>query len=86
MYYNANNNSFFYKLVVNFVGTGGGFVPVNSPQAVPQQVVVVTNTPRWAPNPMTVTCPFCSANVTTSISSEPGAMAWIIGGLLCVFG
>ena len=67
------------------VGTGGGFVPVNSPQAIPQQVVVVTNT-RWSPNPMVVTCPFCRANVTTSISSEPGAMAWIVGGLLCVFG
>jgi len=66
-------------------GTGGGFAPVNSPQAIPQQVVVVTNT-RWSPNPMTITCPFCRANVTTSISSEPGAMAWIVGGLLCVFG
>merc|ERR1719210_526850 len=66
-------------------GAPGGFVPVNPPQAVPQQVVVVTNT-RWAPNPMTITCPHCRANVTTSISSEPGGMAWIIGGLLCIFG
>ena len=68
-------------------GNAGGFAPINSPQptVIPQQVVVVTNT-RWSPNPMTITCPHCRANVTTSISSEPGAMAWIVGGLLCIFG
>jgi lipopolysaccharide-induced tumor necrosis factor-alpha factor len=50
-----------------------------------QQVVIVTNT-RWGPLPMTITCPHCSANVTTSITSEPGAFAWIFGALLCFVG
>jgi lipopolysaccharide-induced tumor necrosis factor-alpha factor len=32
---------------------------------------------------MTMTCPHCQSQIQTSIRSEPGPLAWIIGAVLC---
>ena len=83
-----------FGIILYLIGQPGGFVqtPMNPPHMTQppmgggqQQVVIVTNT-RWGPSPMIITCPHCSANITTSITSEPGAFAWIFGALLCFVG
>ena len=33
-----------------------------------------------------MTCPHCQSQIRTSTDSEPGAMAWILAGVLCVVG
>ena len=58
---------------------------IQQPRAeLPRQVVIVKPA-KLGPHPMTMTCPNCNNHITTSTSSEPGAMAWIIGGILCMF-
>ena len=83
-----------FGIILYVIGQPGGFVqtPMNPPHMTQppmgggqQQVVIVTNT-RWGPSPMIITCPHCTANITTSITSEPGAFAWIFGALLCFVG
>merc|ERR1712244_94700 len=51
-----------------------------------QQVVVVVNPPVYGPSPVTMTCPHCQSQIRTSTDSEPGPMAWILAGVLCVVG
>jgi len=65
----------------------GGFVagppPVQQP---PQQIVIVQGPIKYGKNPMTMTCPHCQCQIQTSIRSEPGPLAWIIGAVLCFTG
>ena len=42
--------------------------------------------PKFGPHSQNMTCPMCQAEIKTSTASEPGTIAWIIGGVLCVFG
>ena len=83
-----------FGILLYVIGQPGGFVqaPMNPPHMTQppigggqQQVIIVSNT-RWGPSPMIITCPHCSANITTSITSEPGAFAWIFGAILCFVG
>ena len=63
-----------------------GFGPMSPPTAAPTQPaqVVVITSPTFGPSPMTMAGPNCRANITTSTAAEPGAMAWILGALLCL--
>ena len=57
---------------------GGNMQPV---------VVVQAQRPmRFDKYPMTMTCPHCQCQIQTSIRSEPGLLAWIFGGFLCLIG
>ena len=38
------------------------------------------------PNSIETMCPHCQSQVRTSTESEPGALAWILAGILCVVG
>jgi len=51
-----------------------------------QQVVVVVNPPNYGPNPVDMVCPHCQCQIRTSTDSEPGPLAWIFAGILCVVG
>eukprot|EP00092_Neocalanus_flemingeri_P021625 GFUD01023455.1.p1 GENE.GFUD01023455.1~~GFUD01023455.1.p1 ORF type:complete len:183 (+),score=58.91 GFUD01023455.1:343-891(+) len=69
-------------------GGPGGPPP---PQAMQPPVQVVTQVqyvsgPSFGHRPVTMVCPHCQKNITTRTSSEPGALAWIIGGVLCFVG
>jgi len=64
-----------------------GYVPGPMPTQPPvQQIVVVQGPINYGKHPMSMTCPHCQAQVQTSIRSEPGPLAWIIGGVLCFVG
>jgi len=54
----------------------------------PAQTVIVQymNPPNFGHNPVNMTCPHCQSQVRTSTDSEPGALAWILAGVLCVVG
>merc|ERR1712133_322418 len=69
----------------------GGAPP--PPQAMQPQppVQVVTQVqyvqgPSFGHRAVTMVCPHCQNNITTRTSSEPSALAWIIGGVLCFVG
>jgi len=80
------------------VGASGGFVApphVNKGQpqpAPPQQqggqtvIVQYMNPPNFGHSPVNMVCPHCQAQIRTSTDSEPGPMAWILAGVLCVVG
>jgi len=67
-----------------------------APAPVPQMaaqppVQVVTQVqyvqaPSFGFRPVGMTCPHCQASITTHTVSEPSAMAWIVGGVLCLVG
>ena len=59
--------------------------PMGQPQP-PQQVVVVVSAPNYGPHPIDMMCPHCQCQIRTSTESEPGVMAWILAGVLCVVG
>jgi len=42
--------------------------------------------PSFGHRAVTMVCPHCQNNITTRTSSEPSALAWIIGGVLCFVG
>jgi len=64
-----------------------GYVQGAAPMQQPaQQIVIVQGNINYGKHPMTMTCPHCQSQIQTSIRSEPGPMAWIIGGVLCFFG
>jgi lipopolysaccharide-induced tumor necrosis factor-alpha factor len=64
-----------------------GYVQGQPPtQPPPQQIVIVQGAINYGKHPMTMTCPHCQSQIQTSIRSEPGPMAWIVGGILCFFG
>lgn len=60
--------------------------PQGPAQPPPQQVVIVQGPINYGKNPMTMTCPHCQSSIQTAIKSEPGVLAWIIGGVLCFVG
>lgn len=60
--------------------------PAFPQQQQPQRVVVVVNAPNFGPNSIEMMCPHCQSQVRTSTDSEPGALAWILAGILCVVG
>jgi len=62
-----------------------GAVPVAG-QPAPQQVVVVVNPPNFGTHPVDMVCPHCQCQIRTTTESEPGPMAWILAGVLCVVG
>ena len=41
---------------------------------------------QLGPHPANVTCPRCQSSIQTRVESEPSPTAWIIGGVLCIFG
>jgi len=49
-------------------------------------IVQYMNPPNFGHNPVNMTCPHCQSQVRTSTDSEPGALAWILAGVLCVVG
>jgi len=61
------------------------YPPPQAPVQVVTQVQYV-NAPSFGYRPVTMNCPHCQAHVTTKTQSEPSAMAWIVGGLLCFIG
>jgi len=55
------------------------------PVQVVTQVQYVTG-PSFGHRPVTMVCPHCQKNITTRTNSEPSALAWIIGGVMCFVG
>jgi len=51
-----------------------------------QRIVVVVNQPNFGPRPVDMMCPHCQCQIRTTTESEPGVMAWILAGVLCVVG
>jgi len=60
-------------------------VPAQSQQQ-PAVIVQYVQMPSFGVQPVTLTCPHCQAHVRTRTESEPGPLAWILGGILCVVG
>jgi len=62
--------------------------PGPGPVAPQGQTVIVqyVNAPNFGHNPVNMVCPHCQAQIRTSTDSEPGPMAWILAGVLCVVG
>jgi len=62
--------------------------PGPGPAAPQGQTVIVqyVNAPNFGHNPVNMVCPHCQAQIRTSTDSEPGPMAWILAGVLCVVG
>jgi len=71
-------------------GPKGGSVPVpqqpGQQQQPPAVIVQYVQMPSFGVQPVTLTCPHCQAHVRTRTESEPGPLAWILGGILCVVG
>ncbi|XP_074660641.1 lipopolysaccharide-induced tumor necrosis factor-alpha factor-like isoform X2 [Tubulanus polymorphus] len=67
--------------------TGFGPPPSYSYQgSVPAGQPVVIHHVPFGPHPTTIKCPNCLATVTTTVTYTPGALTWILSGLLCLFG
>ena len=62
--------------------------PTGAPAPAGQQTVIVQymNPPNFGHNPVNMTCPNCQSQIRTSTDSEPGPLAWILAGVLCVVG
>lgn len=76
-------------------GTKAGFPPQQQgapppmqQQGQPQQTVIVQymNPPNFGASPVNMTCPNCQCQIRTSTDSEPGPLAYILAGVLCVVG
>lgn len=53
----------------------------------PQRIVhVVQQNILYGPNPVQVTCPNCSASITSATTEETGVIAWVMAGGLCLVG
>ena len=59
--------------------------PAANPQQ-PQVIVQYVQMPSFGVHPVNLTCPHCQAHVRTTTESEPGPLAWILAGVLCVVG
>ena len=67
----------------------GGPVPVAQQPGQQQQPAVIVQyvqMPSFGVQPVNLTCPHCQAHVRTATDSEPGPLAWILAGVLCVIG
>ncbi|TRY62909.1 hypothetical protein TCAL_08209 [Tigriopus californicus] len=49
-------------------------------------IVQYVNAPNFGHRPVNMVCPHCQSQICTSTESEPGAMAWVLAGVLCVVG
>merc|ERR1712223_755760 len=54
-----------------------GFPPPQTVQVTVQGNVPQTGPLRFNQNPMTMTCPFCQAHITTATSSRSGGAVWL---------
>ena len=72
---------------------GSGYPPSQSPgQPTQTPVQNVTQVVQYVPaasssfgiRPVSMVCPHCQKNITTRTDSEASALAWIIGGVLCL--
>jgi lipopolysaccharide-induced tumor necrosis factor-alpha factor len=57
-----------------------------APGAQPTVIVQYMNPPNFGSNPVNMTCPHCQSSIRTDTDSEPGPLAWILAGVLCVVG
>jgi len=62
-----------------------GMMQPQPPVQVVTQVQYVAG-PSFGHRPVTMVCPHCQKNITTRTNSEPSALAWIIGGVMCLVG
>ena len=66
------------------------FAYTDAPQPAPSAPTMAFVTPMvvrsLGPGPCQVTCATCNATVVTRTTSNPGAMAWLIGLGLCLVG
>jgi len=62
-----------------------GVPPAQPPVQVVTQVQYV-QAPSFGFRPVNMQCPHCQAQITTHTVSEPSALAWIVGGVLCLVG
>jgi len=70
----------------------GGPPDYDEPDPLPAkqtQLRVVTHVqylsePSYGNRPVTMVCPHCQKNITTRTHSQPSALAWIIGAVLCL--
>jgi len=62
--------------------------PPQQQQQPGQQTVIVQymNPPNFGHSPVNMTCPHCQSQIRTTTDSEPGPMAWVLAGILCVVG
>ncbi|KAK3096218.1 hypothetical protein FSP39_024583 [Pinctada imbricata] len=44
------------------------------------------NQPMFTQCPTRLLCPYCRADITTSIEYEAGALTWLTSGVLCLVG
>lgn len=56
------------------------------PQQQPAVIVQYVQMPSFGVQPVNLTCPHCQAHIRTTTESEPGPLAWILAGVLCVIG
>eukprot|EP00095_Tigriopus_kingsejongensis_P004010 maker-scaffold874_size86240-snap-gene-0.15 protein:Tk04010 transcript:maker-scaffold874_size86240-snap-gene-0.15-mRNA-1 annotation:"litaf homolog" len=59
--------------------------PSNVPDSRPI-IVQYVNAPNFGSSPVNMVCPHCQCQIRTQTDSEPGALAWILSGVLCVVG
>ena len=55
-------------------------------QRPPVVIQYVGQTVPFGPDPQEMTCPKCQSRIRTTVEKEPGAMAWIVAGVLCFTG
>ena len=70
-------------------GPPGNYPQDQEPRRAPvMNVSVVNRGPMgmFGKDPPTTVCPNFQANITTSVETETGIVAWIAAGLLCAFG
>ena len=61
--------------------------PLGGQTATGQPVIVqYVNPPNFGPRPVNMHCPHCQCQIRTQTDSEPGPMAWILAGVLCIVG
>jgi len=61
-------------------------VPPGAGPTVVQQTVQYVQAPTFGHRAVQMVCPHCQASITTHTVSEPSALAWILGGLICFVG
>jgi len=49
-------------------------------------IVQYMNPPAFGHSPVNMVCPHCQAQIRTTTDSEPGPLAWILAGVMCVVG
>jgi len=63
-----------------------GAPPPQQPPVQVHQTVQYVQAPNFGHRALQMMCPHCQASITTHTVSEPSALAWILGGVLCITG